>query len=519
MAYDNAYGSEQQGIARQRAMAQMLLERGNQDIQQQTAGGFVTPINPLQNIAKLLNVGVGSWMNKKADDSQKTFDSTKQKALADILSGNKPQTIQDGSNTVMKAPDRTFDQFGSPTQGQDLTPQATGETTPVTHQETSADVLARVQPQALEYMSKYGNTPEAQYLLAQLNKQDDRTYAHGEKVNDWNHQDQTWTKQHDITRGETVADTKEHEQFQSEFQKSGFSHEDASQMATFKQQSKLQAQSQGFQANQQAKSQLFDAAQTKIKLDATNNPFSSTGGGVISQDGTHGDEYLKSINPNIALQVKALADGRMAFPTGMALKAPYWQNLLQAVGQYDPNFDAVNYNSRAKTRGDFTSGKSAQNIKALNTAIGHLGHLDSQTDQTSSLGGFPLATSVNSAINAVKRSSGDSGVTNFDQTATALASELTQVFRGSGGAEADVKRYLDQLNSNASKEQKKEAIKNISGLLHSRTSAIGDQYNQGMGTTKDPLTLLNPEAQAVINRINSSDGKNSNNGWSIQEVK
>jgi hypothetical protein len=41
-------------------------------------------------------------------------------------------------------------------------------------------------------------------------------------------------------------------------------------------------------------------------------------------------------------------------------------------------------------------------------------------------------------------------------------------------------------------------------LLHSRIEAIGDQYNQGMGTTKDPLTLLNPKAQSVLNKISGN---------------
>jgi hypothetical protein len=46
----------------------------------------------------------------------------------------------------------------------------------------------------------------------------------------------------------------------------------------------------------------------------------------------------------------------------------------------DPTFDGVNFQARAKTRSDFTSGKSAQNITALNTVVGHLDHLDRTID-------------------------------------------------------------------------------------------------------------------------------------------
>ena len=89
----------------------------------------------------------------------------------------------------------------------------------------------------------------------------------------------------------------------------------------------------------------------------------------------HGDDYLKLLPTTRAQQVKALDEGRMQFPSGFALKSPYWQQMISAVIQYDPDFDAVNYNSRASTRKDFTSGKSADSITALNTAMSHLNNL------------------------------------------------------------------------------------------------------------------------------------------------
>jgi hypothetical protein len=219
-----------------------------------------------------------------------------------------------------------------------------------------------------------------------------------------------------------------------------------------------------------------------------------------------GPDFLAKLRPADAATVKALASGRMAFPSGAALKSPYWQNMLNSVAHYDPEFDAINYQSRASTRKDFTSGKSSQNIKALNTALGHVGQLYDQIGGTASHGGFPLATTVNAIQNAYERSAGDSGVTKYDQTAGAVSSELTQVFRGSGGAEADVKRYLGELSSNASEEQKKEAIKNIAGLLNSRLQAIGDQYQKGMGTSAEPLKILDDHAQQVLGNIMGTGG-------------
>lgn len=219
----------------------------------------------------------------------------------------------------------------------------------------------------------------------------------------------------------------------------------------------------------------------------------------------NGPDFLKTLSPPEAALTKSLAEGRMAFPTGAALRSPYWQKALQNVANYDPTFDAVNYGARAATRKDFTSGKSSMNIKALNTAIGHVGELWDQIGGTASHGGngnvVPGATLLNSLGNAYERSRGASGITNYEQTAGAVAAELTQVFRGTGGAEADVKRYLGELNSNASLDQKQGAVRNIMKLLKSRLDAIGDQYSKGMGTTAQPLNLLDDHAQKVWSAV------------------
>lgn len=211
-----------------------------------------------------------------------------------------------------------------------------------------------------------------------------------------------------------------------------------------------------------------------------------------------GAEFLAKLPPTEQSQVKALAEGRMAFPAGKAAASPYWQQRVAQVSQYDPTFDAINYNARAATRRDFTSGTSSKNIKALNTALGHLGQLGSQIGGTASHGGFPFATTVNKLENAVRRGSGDSGITKFEQTAGALAGELTQVFRGTGGAEADIQRFLGELNSDGSQEQKSNAVANIAVLLKSRLDALEDQYTKGMGTSSQPLETLDPHAKQVL---------------------
>jgi len=223
----------------------------------------------------------------------------------------------------------------------------------------------------------------------------------------------------------------------------------------------------------------------------------------------HGGVYLKTLPQSQAQIVKALAEGRMTFPSGMALSKPYWQNILMAVGQYDPSFDTANPQSRAKTRVDFTSGASAKNVTALNTVVGHLDGLDKAIDALPNVGGFPGAKLVNKiergyANQAQNATAGD--YADFENKKTAVANELTRVFRQSGGAEADIQDWKAKLDGADSKATLKKVVRSMAELINSRLEALGEQYKQGLGVSKDPITLLTPDKQKAFNRMMGMSG-------------
>lgn len=234
----------------------------------------------------------------------------------------------------------------------------------------------------------------------------------------------------------------------------------------------------------------------------------------------HGDAYLATLPPEMRSLVKAIADGNQAPPSASS-RSPQAQALLQAVYAYDPSMSAINLPARTQTRKDFTSGKSAQNLRALNQAIGHLGMLNGQIGGTAGHSIPVIGHMVNEAQNAYAYASGDPGITNFKQTAAALAGELTQVFRGNSGAEADLARFLQELDAANSTEQKTAAVRNIVGLLNSRIEELGQQYSQGMGKITDPYSLLNPHAAEVLRGVmgGGKQGKGAQKaGWAIEEV-
>lgn len=253
----------------------------------------------------------------------------------------------------------------------------------------------------------------------------------------------------------------------------------------------------------------------------------NTPGGTPGQPEIHGDELLKGLNPAIGAQVKALAEGRQQFPSGAALRAPYWQQMISLVSKYDPQFDAVNYNSRAKTRADFTSGKTADNITALNTAIHHLGSL---SDAYKDLGNSSMPM-LNATVNTVGNQLGfpniQKNVARVGSDAAAVSHELAKVFRNTGMSEGEIRDWQSRINTDVSPATSQSVIDSALDLMDGRLQELGQRYNQGMGTTKDPFELLTPTAQKVYQKLKglqtpapqtTPDTPPSNDGWTVERL-
>jgi hypothetical protein len=233
--------------------------------------------------------------------------------------------------------------------------------------------------------------------------------------------------------------------------------------------------------------------------------YTSQGGnaGTIPGDPTKtGEEYLKTLPPQIASQVKALSDGRLPLPSSFALTKPYWQNMLQATAQYDPTFDAANAKTRAATRKEFTSGKAAANITSFNTVLGHLDTLNHAAEDLHNRS-MPI---WNSLGNATLSATGDSRVVKFNTAKQAVVSELERAFRGSAGSLAGIRDWEKSLNSSQSPEQLRAAITQMVDLLGSRINALGEQYTAGMGRSIDGINLLDSHARAAFKRLSGEAG-------------
>jgi hypothetical protein len=215
---------------------------------------------------------------------------------------------------------------------------------------------------------------------------------------------------------------------------------------------------------------------------------------------TTGEAFLKQIDPKTAAQVKALSEGRMQFPAGFALKSPYWQNMISLVSQYDPTFDAVNYNARASTRRDFTSGVASRSLNALNTVMGHLENFSKTMES--------LNNSDNVIWNWMKNVTAapfspelKAKLNKFNIDKQAVASEFERAYRGAGGSVTDIQAWKNSFSAADSPQAMRGSLQEGVQLLGSKIDALGDTYNKGMGTTKEGLDLLAPHAKHAYEKL------------------
>lgn len=251
-----------------------------------------------------------------------------------------------------------------------------------------------------------------------------------------------------------------------------------------------------------------------------------TNGGTLAErlQGKTGDEALNELPSPIANRVKAILEGREAFPS-TARNNPRNAQLLDLAAQVDPSFDAINFNRRNQTAVAFSKGKQADAVRAANQTIAHMGKLYDAIDNLDNFTG--IASPLNYVVNPTEKLFGDQRQGLVQQDVQAVSSELRKVFSGSGGGSLnELKQWEDSIPLNASKTAQKAYLLNGVELLHGAIDSLQNQYEQGMGqTAAAEKPLLSKQSHAILEKI---QGKPTNsvpsnqsapsipNGWTVQ---
>lgn len=221
--------------------------------------------------------------------------------------------------------------------------------------------------------------------------------------------------------------------------------------------------------------------------------------GLVSGD----DAFLLGLPEKDQKMVKAMVEGRQPPPPAKALATPYWQRYVELANQYDPAFDMGRWQARVQTRKNFATGVEGRTIRSLNTVANHIGELDEAGKALDNFKQNSLGTTkpLNTVMNWYRENAGDPRITRFDTTANAVSTELEKAFRGNQTAISGIKEWRKSMAHTMSPEQMQESNKTLTKLLMGQLEGLTGQYNSGMGTNADPLTILQPKAAAVFKRL------------------
>jgi hypothetical protein len=175
--------------------------------------------------------------------------------------------------------------------------------------------------------------------------------------------------------------------------------------------------------------------------------------------------------------VQAVASGRMKIADVLTYRTPLAkrQQFLQAVMQANPNFNSANYDVEKGVMKDFTSGASAKNLTAFNTAIQHANQLQQAADALSN----GDVRGLNKVGNALGYQFGSDKTTNFNVIKNALSGEISKVFKGGQATDAEIREVQQPFDAANSPAQLKGAIQNAIHLMNSKRDALKQQYDAG----------------------------------------
>jgi len=215
--------------------------------------------------------------------------------------------------------------------------------------------------------------------------------------------------------------------------------------------------------------------------------------------GTRNEAVLAKINPAIANDVRAIADGRLPLPPSSRMN-PMNEVKRQLLLQYDPGFDFTNASARMTTARAFSpGGQQGQAINAFDTALRHASVLSDLVDNLKNTN-FPK---WNSFKNWIASNAGSSDVKRFNNVRGKFAEELTKAWRGTGGNESDIKRELSDLNDADTPETLQKVMADDVELLTGKVGALEDQYRQTMNKEGN---FVSAEAKKAISKIKAKAG-------------
>lgn len=248
------------------------------------------------------------------------------------------------------------------------------------------------------------------------------------------------------------------------------------------------------------------------KIDSVPSPTTLSSG---QQDPISQQKFLQQFPSLIQEKIKGIADysvdpKSLTTSAKQAMGGFTQSDLIAIAKKYDHTYDEKEYAARQKFLSNWKAGGQNSVITSANTAIQHLAELKKQGDalKNTSAGTLgPFTTKYNSVRQWLSESSGNPQVTQFKQTAVALAGELAKIYKNSIGSSAaptddEIKYQLEQLSANMSPQQIDASIQNSVQLMTDRLLSSKENYQTNMG--KPPADILTPSSKNRIEELKNA---------------
>lgn len=216
------------------------------------------------------------------------------------------------------------------------------------------------------------------------------------------------------------------------------------------------------------------------------------GGQGMGDPSLTGQPFLDSLkNPMLANEIRAAAEGRVPIaPRNL-------QRLTPLITQYDPTFNAQDYNARNRLLTSFKSGKDADAMVAINTVGGHLNDLyDAAMELNNS--GF---RQWNKMTNFIAGQTDDPRINRFKIAYNAVLDELGNAYRAGHVTDSEKRSWEDSFDVNSGPKQMSGSIAKMADLLQSKINALSQKYTENMGPLAPPVHMTSDKAKATFEEM------------------
>lgn len=233
----------------------------------------------------------------------------------------------------------------------------------------------------------------------------------------------------------------------------------------------------------------------KIQVLNATNPFANAPAPSAPGTSTTPEQTLAKYTPKQQSIIQGVANYTLDPKMVRSNRNPAaTAELMAAVREYNPQYDETAFGEKTKLRNTI-----ATQSMALNTATHHLDQLSQAVDALDN-GNTQIFNKIGNAYGV---QTGDDPTTNFNAIKSAVAGELSKVFKGGMASDKEISEQNANLSSSSSPKQLKGAINNYIKLMQGRLEGLGETYEGQIGI-KPNFQIVSPRTQEVFTRAGQS---------------